>query len=266
MLAAGHRRPTPAASSWTSRSRPAARTTSPSCSAATGSRGRGTARRALRLDRLMHLHHAARRAARYGGGMGRSAATRVVLDGNEAVASVAHRTSEVIAIYPITPSSPHGRARRRLVGAGAGRTSGARSRDVVEMQSEGGAAGAVHGALQAGALATTFTASQGLLLMIPNMYKIAGRADAVHDARGGAHARDPRALDLRRPLRRHGLPADGLRDARLGLGPGGAGPRRDRARGDAGLARPVPALLRRLPHLARGRQDRGARRRRAPRA
>ena len=59
--------------------------------------------------------------------------------------------------------------------------------DVVEMQSEGGAAGAVHGALQAGALATTFTASQGLLLMIPNLYKIAGRADAVLHARRGAH-------------------------------------------------------------------------------
>jgi pyruvate-ferredoxin/flavodoxin oxidoreductase len=97
----------------------------------------------------------------------------VTLDGNEAVASVAYRASEVIAIYPITPSSAMGElsdewaSRRRPNLFGAVPT-------VVEMQSEGGAAGAVHGALQAGALATTFTASQGLLLMIPNMYKIAG--------------------------------------------------------------------------------------------
>ena len=72
------------------------------------------------------------------------------------------------------------------------------------MQSEGGAAGAVHGALQAGALTTTFTASQGLLLMIPNMYKIAGELTAVLHARVGAYARHPRALDLRRPLGRDG--------------------------------------------------------------
>ncbi len=99
--------------------------------------------------------------------------TRAILDGNEAAASVAYRTNEVIAIYPITPSSPMG----ELADAWAleGRTNlwGGKP-DVVEMQSEGGAAGAVHGALQAGALTTTFTASQGLLLMIPNMFKIAG--------------------------------------------------------------------------------------------
>ncbi len=95
------------------------------------------------------------------------------IDGNEAVASVAHRINEVIAIYPITPSSP--------MGEWADQWSAERQPNiwgtiplVVEMQSEGGAAGAVHGALQSGALTTTFTASQGLLLMIPNMYKIAG--------------------------------------------------------------------------------------------
>ncbi|MFL6290981.1 MAG: pyruvate:ferredoxin (flavodoxin) oxidoreductase, partial [Thermoanaerobaculia bacterium] len=98
---------------------------------------------------------------------------RITVDGNEAVASVAYRGSEVIAIYPITPSSAMGELadawavekRPNLWGTVP---------QVVEMQSEGGAAGAVHGALQAGSLATTFTASQGLLLMIPNMYKIAG--------------------------------------------------------------------------------------------
>jgi pyruvate-ferredoxin/flavodoxin oxidoreductase len=99
--------------------------------------------------------------------------TRSTLDANEAVASVAHRTNEVIAIYPITPSSPMGEFADAWSAKGRPNLWGQVPR-VVEMQSEGGAAGAVHGALQAGALATTFTSSQGLLLMIPNMYKIAG--------------------------------------------------------------------------------------------
>ncbi len=98
---------------------------------------------------------------------------RTTIDGNEAAASVAFRLSEVCCIYPITPSSPmaeladewSSKGRRNVWGGPV---------SVVEMQSEGGAAGALHGALQSGALATTFTASQGLLLMIPNMYKIAG--------------------------------------------------------------------------------------------
>src|SRR5678815_3680157 len=106
-----------------------------------------------------------------------SARKMVTVDGNEAAASVAHRLSEVIAIYPITPSSTMGEladewsahARTNIWGSVP---------QVTEMQSEGGAAGAVHGALQAGAMATTFTASQGLLLMIPNMYKIAGELTA----------------------------------------------------------------------------------------
>ncbi len=104
--------------------------------------------------------------------------TRATVDGNEAAASVAYRCSEVCCIYPITPSSPmaeladewssHGRP--NVLGTVPG---------VVEMQSEGGAAGALHGSLQGGALATTFTASQGLLLMIPNMFKIAGELTAA---------------------------------------------------------------------------------------
>src|SRR5437764_14536356 len=97
----------------------------------------------------------------------------VTVDGNEAAASVAHRLSEVIAIYPITPSSPMGELADQWAAQGRPNLWGTVPR-VVEMQSEGGAAGALHGALQGGALATTFTASQGLLLMIPNMYKIAG--------------------------------------------------------------------------------------------
>src|SRR5262249_8684994 len=97
----------------------------------------------------------------------------VPIKGHEAAAFIAYKTNEVIAIYPITPSSP--------MGESADSWSTHREKNVwgavpyvTEMQSEGGAAGTVHGALQSGALTTTFTASQGLLLMIPNMSKIAG--------------------------------------------------------------------------------------------
>src|SRR5690242_20234825 len=97
----------------------------------------------------------------------------VILDGNEAVASVAYRLNEVIAIYPITPSSPMGEWADECPNEERKNIWGTVPR-VVELQSEAGAAGALHGSIQAGALGTTFTASQGLLLMIPNMYKIAG--------------------------------------------------------------------------------------------
>ena len=97
----------------------------------------------------------------------------ITVDGNEAAAAVAHRLSEVIAIYPITPSSPMGELADAWSAADRPNLWGEIPR-VIEMQSEGGVAGALHGALQAGALCTTFTASQGLLLMIPDMYKIAG--------------------------------------------------------------------------------------------
>ncbi|RMH37514.1 MAG: pyruvate:ferredoxin (flavodoxin) oxidoreductase [Deltaproteobacteria bacterium] len=95
------------------------------------------------------------------------------MDGNQAAADVAYRLSEVIAIYPITPASPMGEHADAWAAAGRPNLWGATPR-VVELQSEAGAAGALHGASQAGALATTFTASQGLLLMLPNMYKLAG--------------------------------------------------------------------------------------------
>ncbi|MDR1210964.1 MAG: pyruvate:ferredoxin (flavodoxin) oxidoreductase [Spirochaetaceae bacterium] len=97
----------------------------------------------------------------------------VMIDGNTAAAYVAHALSEVIAIYPITPSSPMGELADEFSAQGRKNLWGTVPQ-VVEMQSEAGAAGAVHGALTTGALSTTFTASQGLLLMIPNMYKIAG--------------------------------------------------------------------------------------------
>jgi len=97
----------------------------------------------------------------------------ITLDGNTAVSNVAHATNEVIAIYPITPSSSMGEIADAKSAAGKRNIWGTIP-DVTEMQSEGGASGAVHGALTTGSLCTTFTASQGLLLMIPNMFKIAG--------------------------------------------------------------------------------------------
>src|ERR1035441_466775 len=101
------------------------------------------------------------------------ARSMTMMDGNQAAAHVAHRVSEVIAIYPITPSSPMGEFSDEWSAAGQKNIWGTIPL-VQEMQSEGGAAAAAHGALQTGALTTTFTASQGLLLMIPTMYKIAG--------------------------------------------------------------------------------------------
>jgi pyruvate-ferredoxin/flavodoxin oxidoreductase len=107
----------------------------------------------------------------------------VTVDGNEAAARVAHKVNEVIAIYPITPSSAMGELADQWSVAGRRNIWGTVPL-VVEMQSEGGAAGAVHGALQSGSLTTTFTASQGLLLMLPNLYKIAGEltSTAIHVA------------------------------------------------------------------------------------
>ena len=127
------------------------------------------------------------------------------MDANEAVANVAYRLNEVIAIYPITPSSPMGEWADQWSSEGIPNIWGSVPH-VVEMQSEGGAAGAVHGALQTGSLATTFTASQGLLLMIPNMNKIAGELTptAFHvSARTIATAR---SFHFRRPLRCDVLP------------------------------------------------------------
>ncbi len=97
----------------------------------------------------------------------------VTIDANEAAAYVAHKLSEVIAIYPITPSSPMGEHADAWSAAGQKNIWGTVPL-VVEMEHEGGAAAASHGALQTGSLTTTFTASQGLLLMIPTMFKIAG--------------------------------------------------------------------------------------------
>jgi pyruvate-ferredoxin/flavodoxin oxidoreductase len=102
-----------------------------------------------------------------------SSRPKVTIDGNEAAAYVAHKTNEVVAIYPITPSSPMGEWADQWSAEQKPNIWGTVP-TVIEMQSEGGAAGALHGSLQNGCLSTTFTASQGLLLMVPNMYKIAG--------------------------------------------------------------------------------------------
>jgi hypothetical protein len=156
---------------------------------------------------------------------------------------------------PDHPASPMGEHADDWSAAGRSPNLWGTVPDVVEMQSEAGAAGALHGALQAGALATTFTASQGLLLMIPNMFKIAGELTpaVIHVA---ARRRHPRAVDLRRPQRRDGGAQHRLGDARRRLGAGGPRLRAGRARRHAALPRAVPALLRRLPHQPRDRQDR----------
>src|ERR1019366_8164128 len=108
----------------------------------------------------------------------RSMSTRTTMDGNTAVAHVAYRVNEVCAIFPITPSSPMADVADEWASAGVQNIWG-NVPVVQEMQAEGGAAGALHGALQSGALTTTFTASQGLMLMLPNMFKIAGELTAT---------------------------------------------------------------------------------------
>ncbi len=182
---------------------------------------------------------------------------KVTLDGNEAVAYVAYHVSEVAAIYPITPSSPMGESSDAWSSVGEKNIWGTVPK-VIEMQSEGGAAGALHGALQAGALGTTFTSSQGLLLMIPNMYKIAGELTPDGHSRRRPRHRRAGAVDLRRPSGRDGGPPHRIRAAVLQLRAGGDGHGADCARRDAGVAHSLPAFLRRLPHFARSFQDRAA--------
>jgi pyruvate-ferredoxin/flavodoxin oxidoreductase len=152
--------------------------------------------------------------------------TMVIMDGNEAAASVAYRLSEVVAIYPITPSSPMAEWADQWRSEGKRNIWGALP-IVEELQSEGGAAGALHGALQAGAFATTFTASQGLLLMIPNMFKIAGELTpaTMHVT---ARTLATHALSIFwRPLGCDGVPFDWMGDVVLELGAGVRGPGAD---------------------------------------
>ena len=179
----------------------------------------------------------------------------IALDGNEATASVAHRSNEVIAIYPITPSSNMGEFADEWSAKGKRNIWGVVPQ-VIEMQSEGGAIGTVHGALQAGSLATTFTASQGLLLMIPNLFKIAGELTSfcMHVA---ARTVATHALSI------FGDHSDVMACRQTGfalLSSGSVQEAHDFALiGQAAtlhVTRPVHPLLRRLPHVARSREDR----------
>src|ERR1700745_1453542 len=147
----------------------------------------------------------------------------VIMDGNEAAASVAYRLSEVVAIYPITPSSPMAEWADQWRSEGKKNIWGALP-IVEELQSEGGAAGALHGALQAGAFGTTFTASQGLLVIIPKIYKIRRGMNPDHHGPPPGYARP---LNFRRSLRCDGLPLHRLGDAcvELRAGSGGHGAR-----------------------------------------
>ena len=179
---------------------------------------------------------------------------KLTLDANEGVAHVAYRLNEVMAIYPITPSSPMAEFCDQWASEGKKNLWGTIP-SIVELQSEGGAVGAVHGMLQTGSMATTFTASQGLLLMIPNMFKIAGellptvfhvtaRAVATHALSIFGDHSDIMAMR-----------SDRLGHARFGQRAGSAGLRADRAGGHAAVADSVRAFLRRLPHVARGAED-----------
>ena len=130
------------------------------------------------------------------------------MDGNNAAAHVSYAYTEVAGIYPITPSSPMADFVDQWSAAGLKNIFGTKVK-VAEMQSEAGAAGTVHGSLGAGALTTTYTASQGLLLMIPNMYKIA--AEQLPCApRLGPYGLDACAEHLRQSFRRHGLRQTGF--------------------------------------------------------
>ena len=194
---------------------------------------------------------------------GKAMSTRTTMDGNTAVATVAYKLNEVCAIYPITPSSTMAELADEWAAQGRPNLWG-NVPVVQEMQSEGGAAGAVHGALQSGALTTTFTASQGLMLMLPNMFKIAGELTPTvfHVA---ARALATSALSI---FGDHSdvMAARTTGFALLGsaIGAGGARQRADRAGGHARVACAVPAFLRRLPHLARIEHARAARRLGAP--
>ena len=149
------------------------------------------------------------------------------IDGNTAAAHVAYALSDVAAIYPITPSTPMGETADEWSAQGQKNIFGQQLL-VRQLQSEAGAAGAVHGALAGGSLTTTFTASQGLLLMIPNMYKISGELlPAVFHV--SARAIAAHALSIFGDHRCHGLPPDRFRDALLRVGAGDYGPGPDSA-------------------------------------
>ena len=180
------------------------------------------------------------------------------MDGNEAAAYVSYAFTEVATIYPITPSSPMADHVDAWAANGKKNLFGQPVK-LVEMQAESGAAGAMHGSLETGSLTSTYTASQGLLLMIPPMYRIAGSQlpGVMHvSARTVAH---PLSVHLRRSFRRYGLPPDRLGTCWL--------PPACRRAMDLGSRcppvrhqglHPLPAFLRWLPDLSRDSEDRGS--------
>jgi pyruvate-ferredoxin/flavodoxin oxidoreductase len=179
-------------------------------------------------------------------------AKSVVMDGNTAAAHIAYRVNEVFAIFPITPSSTMAELADAWAAQGVKNIWG-QVPVIQQMQSEGGAAGAVHGALQSGALTTTFTASQGFLLMLPNMYKIAGELTpcVFHVA---ARAIATQALSI------FGDHSDVMSARMVGFAMLAASSvqeahdRRWWPRPPHSVAVPC-VLLRRVPHVARGKQD-----------
>ncbi len=177
------------------------------------------------------------------------------LEGNEAVARVAYAVSEICSIYPITPSSAMAEAADIWAANGKENIWG-HVPDIIEMQSEGGAAGTAHGALQTGALTTTFTASQGLMLMLPNMYKIAGELTSAvfHVASRSLAAQALSIFGDHQDV----MAAQDHRfwPARFVVSTGGAGPCIGRPRCDIGIAYSVYSLLRRFPDISRSQQDR----------
>ena len=187
-----------------------------------------------------------------------------MLDANEAVARVAYALNEVIAIYPITPASPMGEWADAWSAHGVKNLWGTVP-SVIEMQSEGGAAGVIHGALQTGALSTHFHFLAGIAADDPEHVQDRRRTDADRVSHRRAIARGAGAVDLRRSQRCDGRARDRLGNALLGFGAGSAGSGADRARGHARIAYSVSAFLRRVPHFARDRENRHASQRRAAR-
>ena len=183
----------------------------------------------------------------------------ITCDGNYAAAHIAYLFSEVAAIYPITPSSTMAELVDEWAAQGRKNIFGETVK-VVEMQSEAGAAGAVHGSLQSGALTSTFTASQGLLLMIPNMYKISGELlpGVFHVSARALAAQSLSIFGDHQDVmatRQTGFAMLATSSVQEVMDLAGRGAHRG-----AQIARAVPALLRRIPHLARDTEDRADRR------
>ena len=171
-----------------------------------------------------------------------------IVDGGTAAAYVAYAMSEMATVYPITPIAEMGETAQKWALQGITNFEGM-PMEVREMESELGAAGATHGALSGGTLATTFTSSQGLMLMIPNMFKMAGGTVAGRIPYRVSLGSHPCAVNLRRPLRRDGDTIDRLRNTHVGIR---AGDSRSCNSGSSGGSRRQcagAALFRRIPYI-----------------